>query len=577
MLEVYAGARPGRPVFLTVICAALLAGSLGLAWVQVRESRALAPERPIAGTPLAARVPRDWKPHPRVPGMFVLGVKRRESWGGVRLEIERSIRFEFGRVAGQRSPAQLLRALGIDPQSAIGPLPCRIGEFDAFEVRVPARLGADESVREQAIRIAQLADGYYIRVEYTPLVDMTPGDMELLDDVCRTVRLSDERFQTEPAELSRRAGIQLVPPDGARFAALELEEVPGFFLYGQSSGAPWSLSVLRTWLADGRRPADLLADFAAEKWLDRDAAARVQTSRRGDGATVASLRHAEFGRVATDACAVLLLQQSPTECALVLVHAGPAESQRAAEIAGRVIESIRLAPLAPLKDVAAAESVGRELAGKLSQRGATPRWGREPVDLEYVSLNAAVARRRSVSRRAIGRNADGGYRGESEVRQAGVGRLEYASWQIDGRAASFEYQCERLVRPLLGAEPIRALSRETRAREGDEIVRQIILEDGRRDSLKFAADAGYVCPPVEPLIAGWVARGEAEAVLVRASTPLGAGSHTLLFIRLPRANDRWRALALRDYDPRGVRLTFDPSMEVAVEETPDERFELARR
>src|SRR5512140_2146919 len=94
LFEVYTGAKPGRPRLLLFVTAGLLAGALGLAWLQVRAGHTLGPEARVGDTPLWVRLPKGWRADPEHPQRYILS-----SGGGAREIFERSLRIDFVRLS----------------------------------------------------------------------------------------------------------------------------------------------------------------------------------------------------------------------------------------------------------------------------------------------------------------------------------------------------------------------------------------------------------------------------------------------------------------------------------------------
>ena len=284
MVEVHSGSKPGRPVALLIVTSIVLIGALGLAWVQVRESRALGPEQSIPGTPLLVRPPLGWLADRKDPRSFVLPVRRavrgQEQW-----EVDRRIRFNYDRLGRFQPPVEWLRA-------AVGsrdfePEPAKIGPFAAVQIRQVERRrrGRHIFVGESILRVAVLPGGEVIAVTYIPMTELTPADLRLLDTVCNSIRLSEPGLSAAPEEALQHAGVDFAFEDGWQASLPYLREVPGFFVEGLEDGFPaWSLGVFRTWLAAGREPSDLLYDFASSVWLlpeERVEGAQLATRQRG--------------------------------------------------------------------------------------------------------------------------------------------------------------------------------------------------------------------------------------------------------------------------------------------------------
>ncbi len=189
MLEVHVGARPGRPVLLTVLTAALLILSLGAAWLQVRSTRTLGPASRVGDSPLLVRPPVGWRADPRDPSLFILWLN--EGVRGADVP-KRSVRFGYDPNPRSANLRSYLRRLmrGETPGST---RPAQIGGFDGLQISRERML----TFRRRAyqvqtiVRIAMTPTGEMLFVEYTPFSTFTPADAELLDSICAAVRVED--------------------------------------------------------------------------------------------------------------------------------------------------------------------------------------------------------------------------------------------------------------------------------------------------------------------------------------------------------------------------------------------------
>ena len=201
MFDVYTGTKAGRPTLLLLLAAGALVGTLGLAWMQVRGGRALGEEVRIEGTPLTVRPPKGWLQDPRNPGVFVKTVRSR-GWRRERWVVERKIEFYYKR---WRTPQSLLYLLKLSNYrdvvaAAYEPESAPIGRFDGVQIR-RARVfewRGRREVGESIYRLVSTPRGDQISVEYTPLGELSPGDMELFDAVCKAVTLDDSGPNARP-------------------------------------------------------------------------------------------------------------------------------------------------------------------------------------------------------------------------------------------------------------------------------------------------------------------------------------------------------------------------------------------
>jgi hypothetical protein len=150
-------------------------------------------------------------------------------------------------------------------------------------------------------------------------------------------------------------------------------------------------------------------------------------------------------------------------------------------------------------------------------------------------------------------------------------------WSIDGKAETYAWQHEQLT-------PNGHLEIEEQRADPGGAVRRTIVRTGQRPlraAHRFKPGPAFVASPVESIIEGWVARGEAEQACVSMSSRQGQGTHTVLLRRLEPTRDEpdgprlYRVLAQDDYAPAGVVLTFDDNQAAIVREA-SARYTLER-
>jgi len=558
VFEVYTGARPGRPRLLVLIGAALLAGTLGMAWLQVCANQALAPERHIEGTPLWVQLPRGWHPDPKDGRRFLLPAKDRRRRGV--FEFERRIVFDYSRRPAFEPVDRLIQ----DPQ-VVGPWPivqslsARIGKYDAIEIHqaIPLRIGRTRFHRRTITRLTCLPRGQVLKVVYEPLIDLRPADLEILEQVCQTLRVDDPTLNGNARDYLERAGLVLPLEDGWQVVGADFPEVPGVYIGGLLRETPaWSIAILRTWLATGRTPRDLLTDLAADKWLVWDLEELSGEAERSDGTSVVTAHHPEFGRSDIPTPAAWVVQQSPTQAVVMLVQAGAREAPLADEAARRIATTIEISPLDYMPDIQPAEAAGAALVEALRTRGPASHWGFEDRQMVFREVGHDVAI--SVRREALGPRAARGYRGKIVYR---AGRREdQVAWRLAADAGEFEWEWDFYH----GRSPMRIT--EQRQRTGGEIVRGIYQDQRRQHRWRFTPGDGFVPPPAESIVTSWAAREADEPALVELSTHAGPGAHTALMRRLPPDGDRLRVLVQRDYSPAGWIEVFDSDRGELLEE-----------
>ncbi len=582
VMEVYTGATSARPRLMLVLGAATLAATLGLAWFQVRGARALGPEQRVADTPLWVQLPKEWIPDPEHPGRFLLAVKD-EGWRRKAYGFERRIAFAYDRLPCFRSVSSILDSLDLnDSRTVTPPVPVHVGPYAGIEVRKfePVAISRTQVMRRELIvRLACLPDGHLIQIVYEPLSELRPADTEILDGVCQTLRVDEPTVNGPPEQLLRQAGLGLAVEHDWKVVGPGLEEVPGVYVGGGEDGLPvWSVGIFRTWLAAGRTPRDLLTDLAAEHWELWDVQEAIREVRRPDGATTTSIRHPRLGQTQEPMLSALVVQQSPasngrvtgsqsaSQAAILLVYADEASAALADEAAGRIADKLELLPLDAIPSVEAVEQAGEGLVAKLNDRGPVPRWGRESVETRYAGRTPFGNEFVVVNRQARQRDPEQGYEG-GQARWAGAPRdaspddlvrlsrrsppAEKIRWTVSGHAAPYDWRADYAVQ-----SPLERLWERRRDAQGD-VVRDVTFKGREAMSFRYRPGAAFVPPPLEEIIAGWVARDETGTALIEVSSRLGPGTHTQLLRRLPPSENFPRVLVQDDYWPAGVILTFD--------------------
>ncbi len=553
--EVYTGARPGRPLLTLVVCAALLAGTLALAWWQVQAASALGPLQQVGDLPLRVQPPKGWIADPRDPAAFVLPV-RDEGWRSVALPFERRIRFEFEKLPRFLTVDELLRHSQLtDPHAQQMARPASIGPYPGFETRrlEPFRIGRSNLFRETIIRMACLPRGYLITVVYDPLIDLRPADIQILDDVCKTLVIDDRSLADDPENYLAEAGFEFPLEDNWTIVWSDFAEVPGIYVGGTVDGWPaWSIGLFRTWCANDRTPEDLLVDFAAEFWLIDDALDQIARSSGRAGATVYAMSHPS-GQDADTAyvLAYVIQQASPPATAILVGCADPDTIDAVSSVAARIATNLRLTPTALLPPLEIAEQSGRTLVAELATRGATPRWGSSRVNLTFRGRTSRGAVTYRSSREPRGRNASRGYEGV-EILES-TRQRERAEWSLGPRAQSYEHTEDFFV----GSERVRIVER--RAGPQTDIVRMVAIEDRGEHRVTFKPSPLFVAPPVEFVVEGWVAAGEPRYAIVEYSTRFGPATNSVLLRTLPPIDRHPRVLIQQDFWPLGVIQTFERS------------------
>lgn len=576
MFEVHLGSKPGRPRLLLVCAAGVLVGTLGLAWWQAHDKRALGDEVRIDGTPLVVRPPRGWRQDPRPPGIFALPAGR-ERTGRAEVTLERYVWFQYVRKATFVPPVEILKWRNLQEWAkSTAPEPARVGPLGGIQVRRIVRHVAFGRVylQEQVLRVACSPRGDIIMVEYVPLTGLTAAQLELLDNLCAAIRLEDPAFTTKPAELLRYAGIKAPEDESWEVFGPDFPEVPGFYVQSCVDGMPaWSLGVFRTWLAGGRTPADLLVDSGSSHWGLAPRDAHVAESQRQDGARIAAMRHPAFGRSDHRVASVWLVAESAERAVLIFVFSGAGFAEAADEAARKLAQALTCGPTEALPPLEAAAAAGRELADILTQKGAVPWWGRLPIEAYYVGPATKHPRGVYIGRAAIGDDPAAGYRGHTlylpnTEREPGP-PLE--RWTIDGHARGYAHRFQGDIDTWQGRVPVII---EELLDAGSGTVRRTVVTRGRRRSWEFPVGPSFVCPPLESIAEAWVAQRDEGAWLIEATSHFEAGTHTCLLRPLPPdQSGHRRLLTMTDFWPRGTVLGFDEGPEPLYQQHPAEDYQ----
>lgn len=557
LAQVHLGASPGRRGVLATVCAAALLAALGLAWLQSRAAHAMGPEVRIPGTPLVVRVPLEWRADPNAPGHFLLPVhvkgQRGETLGG----FERRVRFLYEKLPSFEGAARTLRRLQIDdPREIQNPRAVRVGPYAGLEVHRVETFASRHAIirRDLIIRFATLPRGDVIIVTYDPLDQVRPADLEIMDEVCASLRIEDPQLAVPRATLLKNAGLDLTLDASWQTCGPHLEHVNGLYVGAIRDDVPiFSIGLFRTWLAPGRTPRDLLLDLGGDEW--RAWELDVATEQR-NGHTITRVRAPQFGESDGPLQSAWVVSTDPVNVVLMYVYSGQRHAEAADQAAARLADQMTIQSLHELPALDEPLSAGRRLVALLAERGALPRWGREAVDVAYTGTTPEAKLAIRSRRAATDRDPKLGYTGDERTRfELPQNRVEDAisKWSIDGHAAAYEYASE--FPSAYGRTRI-----VEQRRVGGEVHRTLTVEGQAPLRWTFRPGELFTPPPTETIITGWVARGEAERAIFEASSVSGPSVHTELARRLAPDAGFPRVLLLRDYDPRGSIVAYNDDL-----------------
>ncbi|MBL8878903.1 MAG: hypothetical protein JNG88_07265 [Phycisphaerales bacterium] len=562
MWEVYSGTRPGKPARLLILSAVLLASTLGLAWWQVSASRALAAEQRVENTPLVVRPPIGWIANPKAPGRFVLPT-RQQGIGRQRISIERQITFSYAQGSSFRSPREWIRERAQrDALPFSDYRPARIGRFWGVQatrrLRVEHRgFGFDQ---DSVIRVACTPRGDILVVEYVPLTDLTLGDLDLLDAICRAVRVDDEAVAKSPAEAWAQVGLAArLPADACVVAARE--EFAGLHVgFLENGEMTHAIDIFRTWMAPGRNAAEILRDVAASTlhapWVDLPTPDELH---RADGLSMAIMPNPAVEQDDTFSSAGLVWRD-PRNAVLLIARANPRNAAQAESSLKRLAEAIafREADCAP--DVDASISAGMALSKLLTQQGPVAWWGRE-LSRDYLLESRTGLRLQVMERSAESRNPRLGYRGQNlTIFPQGH---ESERWTMDEHGYEYSNAWQ--------GESADGTPTSLRTKRGLDGTIQHTIQLGRLNrTVKLIPTDCFISPPMEMIAQAWAANQDDGEWLLETIGPWGQSLPTMRLRPLPPDADGRRRVACQwDWQPNGRIITFNVDQSVAEVDSHD--------
>lgn len=328
MFEVHTGTKPGRPAVLALLSAGALVGTLGLAWTQVRGSLALGDEIQIDGTPLIVRSPRGWTQDGRNPRVFGKLVRkrvwRREVWAA-----ERTLEFYYNDFLFQYT--QMFQAA---PMQATQP--GRVGPWDGMQYQWRERSRTGEV--HKLYRVVSTPEHAQIGVEYTPLGEVSHGDLQLMDVVCDAVRLDESGRGIAPEELLGYVGVDFPLAAGCEVVGPDNLDGPTVWVQKIEGGRPvWALGVVRRYVREETERLLLITE--AKQYMPRLAEERV--FKRDDGTEIRVIPNPDALRGGSVFVSLWLVRQSAGESALIYTLADPRRADEALEAAAELAERLR--------------------------------------------------------------------------------------------------------------------------------------------------------------------------------------------------------------------------------------------
>jgi hypothetical protein len=306
--------------------------------VQVQATRILDDPVAIAGTPLTVCAPKGWvrdSGNPRLFGKLI----RKEVWGRERWAAERTLEFHYNDFFHQF--VRMFQAAALHPGT-----PAAIGEWNGVQY-VVAR-NTPQMPGHTALRWATTPAGEQIGVTYTPLAEISHGDLYLLDEICAAVQSNGTR--PEPAStLPDQVGVSFPAADGRELLGPDDQGGPGFWVQELQTGQPiWAIGIFRRSIDPERWPDEIEWFLYESRKLESRMLnlrkplldPRRQVGSRADGAFVGVLRNPVPGRSGCAVVSFWTVAQSPTRAAAIYVLAVPAHARRANDAGAKLAETL---------------------------------------------------------------------------------------------------------------------------------------------------------------------------------------------------------------------------------------------
>ena len=527
---------------LVAACALLLA--LGLAWVQIASKRALAPEIAIEHTPLHVRPPAGWIQAADDPGRFFLPppAAHRRQFDAIK---------QFT-ISYQRP------GFFISPFSRERQVPTRLGGLPAVQTRVRRPHEGSSRVDQVVSRVTCSPRGDLIRIDYIARAGLSMADLELLNEIAESVRIDAPGAIVPAADALARCGVRCATDEGWIGALPFMDGVAGGFIGGVTEGIPvWSLGLFRSWLAPGRTPEDLMADFAIRHWPDDAGRAAVMTSVRADGVSVA--RVARPSGVDSPVAAGWIVAADSGRVCLVTAYATlEFTSELAAEAAQRVVDELTFTTEPGFPDIDAAARLGQALVERVVSTGPGHWWDNQTQRDYYIGRSPLGAQAYLAIRAPTRGESRPGYRGVDYLLR-GDGDERYY-WSFDGvakRPIGYRFVHEQYVHSRVGRQQLEQRTTEARDAGATRVVR-VRQDQSSKQQGAFETGPGFVVPGIETLVQFVAAREDVPALLIESTALQSRGATTQLLRPLPSPDaGEHKLLIQHDVAPQGMLVVFD--------------------
>jgi hypothetical protein len=240
---------------------------------------------------------------------------------------ERSVEFHYNDFSGQY--VRMFQAAATHPAES-----AQIGGWDGVQYVVERN--SPRMPGQTVFRWATTPGGGQIGVEYTPLAEVSHGDLYLLDEICRAVWVDEAGSASTPSTLLAHAGVSVLLPDGWEILGPDHQEGPGFWVQEAAGGRPtWAIGVFRRTLGQADSERFLQLEARRLGWVGQP-----QGGYREDGTLVGVLRHPAPERSGSVIASLWVVTKSPVRAAVMYVLAVPACAERADDAAAELAQEL---------------------------------------------------------------------------------------------------------------------------------------------------------------------------------------------------------------------------------------------
>jgi hypothetical protein len=527
-MEIHAHVRSAHPRVALFFSAAILAAVLGLAQWQVAYETALQDPVSIPGIDITFQPPHGWIAAKEIPGVYELYVDE----------------------SGSLLKRLQLRFVALPPKLPEVARPAKIGDLPAMQFRTLERHGRD--IWWVVSRYAKTPRNEMLVLSLHSRAQINLGDLDMLDAVARSVKITGNALVISPAELLDKLGINAAIPSSWQASNHWTPEIAGGHLAPPpTNGASWSAELARSFASAKPELENILIAAAEVQGIHREEL-KISAGKTATGIDyqVALPAIDESHPLA----AIWLLHLDRREVLLVTLKTESVAVRRAAMgMLEPVLMSMEFKAPFPDEPLDRLITPGEALVKKIIARGPKPWWGREAEETYLVGPRGES---RVLAMMHAARHGDPnlGYYGLT-VQYTPLSQIQIA-WSL-AADASYEWAMKHNSSGPLGARQQTVANAEQFDAIRTRLTRSGGLSVGEASS-EIATPAGFLPQPMELLAYYQVAIGQAPDCILTLSDGRSPGLHECLLRRLePSAGGAPRVLVQRTIRPDGWIFTFD--------------------